>query len=344
MSPADDQPGQPGKPAANAGGHPSHLSLVPDIGDAEELDDDELEGDELDDDDLTEEEYAELADFQAVEELVDAWSEDGWLQILPTLALEILQGIDAPLTTRAQVLQIADNVRRNANREPLDGDHQWPILTEPAYRTADLDLEFEAEIDPEFDLDEYQPDPDQPSYEEYVAEVRAAREEWAGLLERQGEPAVATAEDLLGLLDRWGLVEQGPAGDDVVEFVADPPDPLHDLQLSERTASTLVADRLDDDVAAVYDELHDFLFHSQDTELTIRIGQLADRMDADSAQVRTALITILADSESGLTTHRRGPKGEQQLPAADLETLAEHARFVLRVDRDAAGFPDHVGD
>ena len=100
-------------------------------------------------------------------------------------------------------------------------------------------------------------------------------------------------------------------------------------------------DELADDVDAVLTSLHDFLYHSRRQEQTIRIGQFAERVGVDPEQVALTLATIVADPESGITAHRRGPKGEQQLPAARSRDAPEHARFVLRVDRSAPGFPEH---
>jgi hypothetical protein len=271
-------------------------------------------------------------DLGPMDLVIDAWEGLGWLSVLPRAAAEMLDGVDEVTNSRSVLIE-ASTGSAVPGVTPLDGDPLWPVLAEDTYPDQDDDEDSAAD------------EPPLPSFAEYVGRQRELRQRWRELLERQGEPTVETADELISLLVRWGLLrEKDAGGTPVVEFVDEPPDPVELLPLSEEALAEFAMDELANDVDAVLDGLHDLLYHSDDSEQTIRIGQFAERVGVDPEQVALTFATLVADPESGITAHRRGPNGEQQLTAGDFETLPEHARFVLRVDRSAPGFPEHGED
>lgn len=251
------------------------------------------------------------------EDIFDVWLEFGWFSLLPTAVFSITEATDGLRFSREDFFDaVALNISEHGYTE-LDGDPLWLV--------ANLETAQELEL------------AEPGEYDEYVEGERQQRANWQELTAREPSLAVQSLDGLLELLIRLELIESAERdGVELLELADEVPDPVGLLPLSDDEQQEMLEKRPTEEPDPVLQSLHQFLFHSEDTDLATSIGRLSKQAMVDPEQTKILLAALVFGDAYGLTVERFAP-----LAMEEILTLAEHQKFTIKVDRSAEGLQEH---
>jgi hypothetical protein len=256
----------------------------------------------------------ELEELEPYEEILDEWMDLGWFDLLPAGLVTISMSFVDVTTARLDFDVATAEAVATGELQLLDDDPLWPVVS------------------PEQAADDGIADPDE--YSTYLEQMLAQRARWTELGLRNPDFAITSVNALVDLLIGWGLLLEQ---DGLLELVDEVPDPLDLLPLDEETIAGIILDRMGPEIEAVEDVLHEFLHHSDEDTLATTLDKLAQQADVSADVARIAVAMLISHPDTGLTADRFGP-----LDAEGIESLKEHQKFTLRVDRTAPGLSEHA--
>jgi hypothetical protein len=255
----------------------------------------------------------EFEELEPHEEILEEWMDLGWFDLLPSSVLTITTGFNGLTAPRIDFDDLTAEALATGELKLLDEDPLWPVLT------------------PEQAVEGGIEDPD--DYPIYLSSQQEQREQWADIVSRSPELGVTTLNGLLELLIKWQLIRDNDGELELLEVV---PDPLEILPLTEEQIAQVALTRIEPEIDAVEDVLHEFLYHGDRDELATTLQKLGEQADVSVDVVRLAVVMLITNPESGLTADRFGP-----LDSEGIEQLKEHQKFTLKVDRSAPGLSGH---